>query len=86
MNGASTMTILGKAKSAKFTCNGAGKLIASDFKVDSLVITINGANKALVYAIDELIATVNGVGKIDYLGNPKSIVPTVNGLGKINKR
>lgn len=86
INGAGTMTVLGKAKTAKFSCNGAGKLIAKDFKVNSVAIGINGANKALVYASDELIATINGAGKIDYFGDPKSVVPTINGIGKINKR
>lgn len=85
-NGAGTITIQGKAKSANFTCNGAVRLVANDFKVNSLSITLNGTGKAAIHAIDELVASVNGVGKIDYFGNPKSVTPTVNGLGKINKR
>lgn len=84
IEGAGSLTLSGKATSAKLSIQGAGDIHAYDLKADSATASIEGAGSIEVYAGKELTAEIDGAGDIRYQGDPK-VKSSIDGAGSIRK-
>lgn len=82
--GAGDVDISGTCETANVDIAGAGDINARKFICKNVVVDINGAGDADVYASENVKATINGVGDITVFGNPKTTRPRINGFGSID--
>ena len=85
VNGASDITLSGKADRAELTINGAANIRAFDLAAQTADVGINGAGNCEITAETVLNAEINGLGKIIYGGNP-TVSRSVHGLGTVKAR
>lgn len=85
LSGAALVYFEGAAKSLDVDMSGAGSLEADEFEVVDCKIDISGVGSAIVNVSGTLDAQVSGLGKVEYLGNPKSVKGDVSGVGNIEK-
>ena len=85
LSGAALVYFEGVAKSLDVDMSGAGSLEADEFEVVDCKIEISGVGSAIVNVSGTLDAQVSGLGKVEYIGNPKSVKGDVSGVGNIEK-
>lgn len=85
LSGASMVQLEGLAQMLSVDMSGAGSLDASKLITEVCTVQISGVGKALVHATESLEASVSGLGKVEYLGDPKSVKGDVSGVGDVSK-
>ena len=85
LSGAALVYLEGMAQRLDVDMSGAGSLEADEFEVVDCDIEISGVGSALVNVSGKLDAQVSGLGKVSYVGNPKSVRGDVSGVGNIDK-
>lgn len=83
INGASKLTIDGKATEGKIEATGASKINAIGMAFENLEAEANGASKISVTVKNNLKAEASGVSKIEFAGNPKNVEKNISGASKI---
>jgi hypothetical protein len=68
--GASTITVRGKAKSAVVQGSGASHIKLGDLTVARATVHLSGASSSTVNAVDKLDYSVSGASHLDYRGQP----------------
>jgi hypothetical protein len=81
-NGPATLRATGAVASLQLTLNGPSNLDLAGLEAKTLAIRMNGGGDAKVFATDSLVAEVHGMGRVRYLGDPKTVT-TVDGRGSI---
>lgn len=84
LGGAGQVEVSGACGDGSFHLSGAGSLDARTFKCDNVVISLEGAAIANVYAAKSLKAKVNGIGRIVYAGHPAKVTRDISGLGMVS--
>ncbi len=85
INGASKLTLDGKAAEGKIEATGASKVNAIGMAFENLDVEANGASKISATVKNNLKAEASGVSKIEFAGNPKNVDKNVSGASKIEK-
>ena len=85
VNGASNIALVGAAKRADLTINGAADIKGFDLVAETARAVINGAGDCEITATGTLDAEINGVGKVVYGGDP-AVSKRVHGLGEVRAR
>jgi len=85
LSGAALVYLQGVAEKLDVNMSGAGSLEAEGFEVEDCNVHISGVGNASVNVTGSLEVEVSGMGKVDYLGNPKSVKGDVSGIGDISK-
>ncbi len=85
LSGATLVYLEGIAEKLDVDMSGAGSLSAGEFKVQDCMVNISGVGHVLVNVTGMLDAQVSGLGKVEYVGDPKSIRGDVSGIGKVSK-
>ncbi len=85
LSGATAVYLEGAAKRLEVDMSGAGSLEADGFEVEECSVDISGVGTALVNVTGSLDASVSGLGKVSYVGNPKTVKGDVSGVGDIDK-
>jgi hypothetical protein len=85
INGASKLTIDGKATEGKLEATGASKINAIGMAFENLNVEANGASKVSATVKNNLKAEASGVSKIEFAGNPKNVDKNISGASKIDK-
>lgn len=85
LSGASMVRLEGLAQMLTVDMSGAGSLDAARLITEACSVQISGVGKALVHATESLEASVSGLGKVEYLGDPKSVKGDVSGVGDVSK-
>ena len=85
INGASKLTLDGKAAEGKIEATGASKVNAIGMAFENLDAEANGASKISITVKNILKAEASGVSKIEFAGNPKNVDKNVSGASKIEK-
>ena len=83
-NGPVHLSASGAVDSADLTLNGPSKLLLAKLETKNMTIRLNGVGDAEVCATQTLNADVHGIGRVRYLGDPKT-VSTIHGLGSVEK-
>ncbi|ENQ3287605.1 DUF2807 domain-containing protein [Vibrio cholerae] len=84
VNGAGKSTLLGQVEHFSVSLNGATQVDASGLESQTGKVKVNGSGLVRLNVSSELNAKVNGSGRIEYLGEPKSLEAKVNGIGSIS--
>jgi len=85
LSGATLVYLEGIAEKLDVDMSGAGSLSAGELKVQDCMVNISGVGHVLVNVTGMLDAQVSGLGKVEYVGDPKSIRGDVSGIGKVSK-
>ena len=85
VNGACDIKLVGTAKRADLTINGAANIKAFDLAAEAADVTINGAGSCEITANATLDAQINGVGEVVYAGNPV-VNKRIAGLGQVKQK
>ncbi len=85
LSGATLVYLEGVAERLEVDMSGAGSLAAEGFEVQDCSVDISGVGHVLVNVSGSLDAQVSGLGKVEYLGEPKSVRGDVSGIGKVSK-
>lgn len=85
LSGATLVYLEGVAERLEVDMSGAGSLSAEGFEVQDCSVDISGVGHVLVNVSGSLDAQVSGLGKVEYLGDPKSVRGDVSGIGKVSK-
>ena len=64
--------------------SGASSVNVKDLIAEKVIVEVDGACKAVVYAEKYLSASASGVSKVIYFGEPKEINKDVCGLAKVS--
>jgi hypothetical protein len=83
LSGAALIYLEGVAKRLDVEMSGAGSFEAGEFEVVDCDINISGVGSALVNVSGNLDAQVSGLGRVEYLGDPKSVKGDVSGVGNV---
>ena len=84
VEGAGSLVADGAVDTLKVSISGAAKVDAAAVQAHTVDVDVNGVGEATVRAQDALSANVSGIGRIVYLGNPRSVEKHVSGLGSIH--
>lgn len=85
LSGAAMVYLEGAASELEVEMSGAGSLEADGMEVVDCTISISGVGSALVNVSGRLDAQVSGLGKVEYIGSPKSVKGDVSGVGNVRK-
>jgi hypothetical protein len=85
INGASKLTLDGKAAEGKIEATGASKINAIGMVFENLDVEATGASKITATVKNNLKAEASGVSRIEFAGNPKNEEINVSGASKIEK-
>ncbi len=83
VNGAGKSSLLGQVEHFSVSLNGAAQVDASALESQTGKVKVNGSGLVRLNVSSELDAKVNGSGRIEYIGEPKSLEAKVNGSGSI---
>ena len=86
INGAADANLIGSAKRASFTINGASSIHAFGLAAADASITVNGWGKCELTVTGNLEAQINGTGEIIYDGSPRVVDKGIAGVGRISAR
>ncbi len=86
LQAASSVTLRGKARTARFELDGASRVAAEQLRIAKADLTLNGASHATVDVSDNLSASADGVSKITYSGSPTIDAQRTAGLSTIKHR
>lgn len=86
LQAASSVTLRGKARTARFELDGASRVAAEQLRIAKADLTLNGASHATVDVSDNLSASADGVSKITYSGSPTIDAQRTAGLSTIKRR
>jgi hypothetical protein len=84
LSGACVLEASGKVKKLMLEVSGASSVNVKDLIAEKVIVEVDGACKAVVYAEKYLSASASGVSKIIYFGEPKEINKDVCGLAKVS--
>ncbi|EPI6794948.1 GIN domain-containing protein [Vibrio vulnificus] len=84
LNGAGKSSLLGQVEHLSVSLNGAAQVDASALESQTGKVKVNGSGLVRLNVSSELNAKVNGSGRIEYIGEPKSLEAKVNGVGSIS--
>lgn len=82
LKGTGSLTVAGKAKDQKVEIQGAAKYEAVDLESESVLLEIEGAGLAKVWAKNTLNLNLKGGYTVEYWGNP-NVQQNVKGVGTI---
>lgn len=86
LQAASSVTLRGKARTARFELDGASRVAAEQLRIAKADLTLNGASHANIDVSDNLSASADGVSKITYSGSPTIDAQRTAGLSTIKRR
>ncbi|WP_347361328.1 GIN domain-containing protein [Vibrio vulnificus] len=84
VNGAGKSSLLGQVEHLSVSLSGAAQVDASALESQTGKVKVNGSGLVRLNVSSELNAKVNGSGRIEYIGEPKSLEAKVNGVGSIS--
>jgi hypothetical protein len=73
LSGAGEVKLLGKIDEFDINSDGAPTLNAKDFKANTVIMVMNGAAEASVFASKKLDVKIHGAADVTYYGNPEKI-------------
>jgi hypothetical protein len=83
-SGASRIEISGEARIVDVEVSGASKLDAENLKTERAKVQASGASKASVFASEAIDVDASGASRINYSGNPKSVVKDTSGASSVS--
>jgi hypothetical protein len=86
VNGASNVTVSGKADRLEVDCAGASHVHAFGLPAQFVTARVSGASQAEVHADEELNADASGASSITYEGAPAKKAANTSGVGKVNPK
>lgn len=84
LSGACVLEASGKVKKLMLEVSGASSVNVKDLIAEKVIVEVDGACKAVVFAEKYLSASASGVSKVIYFGEPKEINKDVCGLAKVS--
>jgi len=84
-NGATELTLTGRAGSHQLQLSGAADVHALDFAVNNYEIKTSGASKCQIAVLNKLELLTSGASNVVYRGNPSSINNHKSGASSIRK-
>ena len=84
-NGASRLSMSGKAGDAEVVLNGASEYEAKELLCNNIKAELNGASMMKISVTDLLDVEVNGAGEVSYYGSPE-VKSDVHGAGKVKQK
>ena len=85
ISGAGNLTLVGSADVLDINAGGAANINAFDMIARDVLVNMNGAGNADVYASNTLDVDISGVGRVRYDGDPV-VTRNITGLGSISRR
>ena len=84
--GSSNIELRGKAEEVNLDFPGAAWLDASDLKVNTFDLSMEGAGKADIFVNQYLKVNIAGAALVNYEGNPQKVQSSIGGLGRLNNK
>ncbi len=86
LDGTSNALVSGQCERFEAALLGTSELQAEALRANDVMIRLEGAGNAAVYAGRRLDAVINGLGTVTYAGHPVEINPNISGLGELIPR
>ncbi len=85
-SGASKVSVFGESAELNVDISGATKVLAEGLSVTNAKIEASGASFAAVNVAGELNSDLSGASRVEYKGNPGSIVTKKSGASSVNAK